>query len=328
MTQNPNKSPARQPATPPEKQYQPTRCYPGPTNSFADVKGIRIAHADDKKIKTGVSVILPDKAIAMGVDVRGGGPGTRETNALDADCLVDRVHALVLAGGSVFGLAAADKVAERLSAAHIGLDLGVRFVPVVPSAILFDLRNGGDKQWGDQEPYRRLGDQAVGRLLENHETCDATLTGPVGAGFGATAGARQGGIGTASFTTADGLVVAALIAVNSFGSVTGLPDQPDAPLGVIDTPKMGLLAANTTIGAIATNAVLDKAGCRRTAIMAQDGLARAIRPLHTPYDGDTLFAMASGEYSSSLPLPALITLIGSLAADAAEMAVRRAVLTD
>ena len=297
----------------------------GPTNSIMDVDGIRVAHGEDTRAKTGATIILPDEPAVMGVDVRGGGPGTRDTPALNPSCLVDRFHALVLSGGSVFGLAAADGVTTTLSNRGIGLKLGDKALPVTPSAILFDLLNGGNKDW-DEPPYRLLGANLTAALLDDPARNDGAATGPVGAGCGAIAGGYKGGMGTASFMMADGLIVAALIAVNSFGNPTERGgNMKEAALGILDTPKAGLLAGNTTIGAIATNAALDKAGCERVSIMAQDGLARSIRPLHTPYDGDTLFTLSTGSYQNDLPVPALLALLGHMAADAAEAAVKRAI---
>lgn len=288
---------------------------PGPTNSFLDIDGLRVGQAHDARIVTGTTVIVPDSPVAMAVDVRGGGPGTRETEALNPDCLVEKVHGLVLSGGSVFGLGAADRLVELLSKDGIGLPFGDHALPVVPSAILFDLKNGGDKNW-DLPPYRRLAEKAYQTLG------DPLAVGQAGAGYGAVAGGQKGGLGSASFVTEDGITVAALVAVNSFGSVE---DPRTEPLGTVACPKLGLIGGNTTIAAVATNLDLSKADCKRLAIMAQDGLARSIRPLHTPFDGDTVFALATG----SVPVTAAdkatqLTLVGALAADALEAAVYRA----
>lgn len=286
---------------------------PGPSDSFTDVGGIKVGQAHDAEVNTGVTVILPDEPIAMGVDVRGGGPGTRDTDALDPTCLVDKVHALVLSGGSVFGLAAADGVTAALSEAGVGLPFGPRALPVVPSAILFDLRNGGNKDWGAEPPYRNLGMAALkgaGLSVEH---------GRAGAGYGAQAGGLQGGIASASLQTQEGIIVSAIVAVNSFGSVG--PKKH----GVVDMPKIGLAGTNTTIGAVATNLDLDKAGCTRLAMMAQDGYARAIKPIHTPFDGDTVFAMATGEKTLERDLASTLAVVGTLAADCVERAIEKAV---
>lgn len=289
---------------------------PGENDSITDIGGLRVGQVACEKTITGVTAIIPDEPVAMGVDVRGGGPGTRDTDALDPTCLVERVHGVVLSGGSVFGLAAADGVIAALSEKGIGLPLGPRTVPVVPSAILFDLMNGGDKDWGTDAPYRGLGMQAVEAL-----SYDVT-EGRAGAGFGARAGAKAGGIGTASFETEDGLKVGAIVAVNSFGSVT---DGSDVQFGDVDLPKLGFVGANTTIAVIATNLTLDKAACKRLAMMAQDGLARSIRPIHTSFDGDTVFALSTASKPLDGELAPTMAVLGTLAADALARAVQKAV---
>lgn len=290
---------------------------PGQTDSFTDVAGIRVGQAHDADVNTGTTVIIPDRPAPMGVDVRGGGPGTRDTNALDPTCLVEEFHGLVLSGGSVFGLDAAGAVTEALSEKGIGFPFGPRALPVVPSAILFDLKNGGDKNWGAEAPYRRLGLDALNNLSTTVEH------GRFGAGHGATAGGVQGGIASASLETEDGLIVSAIVAVNSFGSTVH-----DVPMvhGTIEMPKLGFVGTNTTIGAVATNLKLDKAGCTRLAMMAQDGYARAIRPIHTPFDGDTVFAMATGDKEISKDAMATtMAVAGTLAADCVVRAIEKAV---
>jgi L-aminopeptidase/D-esterase-like protein len=289
---------------------------PGKSDAITDIPGIRVGQAEDRQVRTGVTAIIPDAPVAMGVDVRGGGPGTRDTDALDPTCLVDKVHGLVLSGGSVFGLAAADGVVSALSQMGIGLPIAPCPVPVVPSAILFDLRNGGDKNWGKEPPYRALGGRAVEALSTT--MCE----GAFGAGAGATAGAQAGGIGTASLVTDDGIIVGAIVAVNSFGSVI---DETISNHGDVTLPKLGLLAGNTTIGAVATNLDLDKAACKRLAMMAQDGFARAVRPIHTPFDGDTMFAMATGDRPVPGEAAVTVAVLGTLAADCVVRAIRNAV---
>ncbi len=289
------------------------------TDRFTDVPGLRIGHASDSGINTGVTLIVPSAPVVMAVDVRGGGPGTRETDALDPSTLVERVHGLALSGGSVFGLAAGDELVVRLSAAGHGLDIGPGLppLPVVPGAILFDLTNGGDKAWGPVPPYRRLAAAAF-----------AALDGPdgsgrLGAGFGARAGSRGGGIGSVSAILSSGHRIGALIAVNSFGEVyAGEP-----PTGEVAFPKLGggLPGRNTTIGAIATDAPLTRAQARRVAMMAQDGLARCIRPIHGPFDGDCLFMLSTAAETGTGSMPLAITEIGTIAADLVMRAVRRAV---
>lgn len=293
------------------------------TDCFSDCPGVRIGHAHDASVCTGVTIIVPDSDMVLAVDVRGGGPGTRETDALDPSTLVERVHGLVLAGGSVFGLAAADELALLLSAAGRGLAIGpgLPSVPVVPAAILFDLTNGGDKAW-QEPPYRVLTRQAWAALGAGD------VSGPTGAGHGARAGSRPGGIGSVSSRLADGTTVAALVAVNSFGEVyEGAP--PDGPVPMPKRQRNAPLAAsaigrdNTCIGVVATDASLSRAEARRVAMMAQDGLARAIRPIHTPFDGDSLFVASTGVGPCGDPVR--LTEIGTVAADLVARAVRRAV---
>lgn len=287
----------------------------GPQDALTDIEGIRVGMAADELVNTGVTVIVPDNPVAMGVDVRGGGPGTRETEALDPTCLVDKVHGLVLSGGSVFGLAAADGVAAALSQQGVGLDISPVKVPVVPAAILFDLRNDGDKNWGATPPYNALGRKAVEALT------DTVPTGRAGAGFGASSGSDKGGLGTASLCLPDGSRVAAIVAVNSFGSGTA---RHPAEHGIVHMPKLGFAGTNTTIGAIATNVTLDKAGCKRLAMMAQDGYARALRPIHTPFDGDTVFAMSTATHKPDGDAGVLMSVLGTLAADCMVKAVEKA----
>ncbi len=290
---------------------------PGPRDLVTDVAGLRVGNAEDATVRTGVTVLLPETPAAAAVDVRGGAPGTRETDALAPDCLVERIHALVLSGGSVFGLAAADAVTQALSARGVGLPIAPQPVPVVPAAILFDLANGGDKQWGDESPYRRLGRAALEAATEDF------ALGPAGAGRGAVAGDRPGGLGSASLRVGEhGLTVGALVAVNSFGAPL------DARRDRLRLPKTGLVGANTTIAAVATDVALDKAELKRIALMAHDGLARAVRPIHTPFDGDTVFALSTLRRTideAAMPRPLLLTVLGSLAADALERAVRKAI---
>ncbi|MBV8970819.1 MAG: P1 family peptidase [Sphingomonadaceae bacterium] len=279
------------------------------------IPGLRVGHAEDGRARTGVTVILPDTPVTMAVDVRGGGPATRETDALAPHTLVERVHALVLSGGSVFGLAAADAVVQALSATGIGLAAGPLPIPVVPAACLFDLANGGDKTWREP-PYAALARAALAAVAR------PDANGAVGAGYGAVAGSRPGGIGTARVAS-DGLAVGALVAVNSFGEV----HAAEPPAGPVPLPKLaraaGLAAQSTCIGVVATAAPLTRAQAQRVAMMAHDGLARAIRPIHTPFDGDTLFALSTGPATGVDPVQ--LALIGTLAADAVARAVRRAV---
>ncbi|RJQ76407.1 peptidase S58 family protein [Pseudonocardiaceae bacterium YIM PH 21723] len=252
----------------------------GPLDAITDVPGVLVGHHQriETGWRTGTTVVLvPDGAVA-GVDVRGGGPGTRETDLLDPSHLVQRVQAVCLSGGSVYGLAAADGVVRWLGERNLGFQVGVRpheVVPIVPAAVLYDLPQS---EWGNRP------DASFG-----YEACSVAADGPVqsgavGAGAGATAGSLRGGIGTASVVLDDGTTVAALLAVNSYGQVVGLDGQP------LGAPQK----LNTTIGVIATDAALSKAECRRLATVGHDGMARALRPAHSMFDGDTLFALATG----------------------------------
>ncbi|MGE0666107.1 MAG: P1 family peptidase [Sphingomonadales bacterium] len=309
---------------------------PGPRNLITDLDGIKVGNADDAALRSGTTVLLPDRPMAMAVDVRGGAPGTRDTEALSADTLVERFHALVLSGGSVFGLAAADGVTGWLSERGIGLQLGPRAVPVVPAAILFDLRNGGDKAW-DENPY-----PALGRAACEAASRDFPL-GNVGAGVGAKAGSLKGGLGSASAFAEGGLQAGALVGANPFGEAV-MPDgtfwawplELDGELGgrapgVLERPLPDGFppgpppVSNTVIAAVAVNLPLDKAQAKRVAMMAQDGIARAVRPAHTPFDGDTVFAVATGALDREVT-PRLLAEAGALAADCLARAIARAVL--
>jgi L-aminopeptidase/D-esterase-like protein len=319
---------------------------PGKSNSIVDVAGIQVGQAVDSNARTGVTVILPETRAVCAVDVRGGGPGTRETDALASHTLVDAVDAVVLAGGSSYGLAAADGVAAMLGARGRGFSLidlpGVPPSPVVPSAILYDLANGGDKNWGEDPPYRSLGRAALS------EASKEIALGRAGAGYGAMAGQHRGGTGSASFVSPDGFTVGALVCVNSFGSVT-LPDldnvywawpwETGGEFGGDRPPSSWSASAgdwgaakinpgareNTTIACIATDAALTSAQAQRLAIMAQDGLARAIRPVHTPFDGDVVFALSTGRKALPESSDFKLAQLGSLAADCLARAVARGV---
>ena len=301
-------------------------------NLLTDVPGIRVGNAQDRRVRTGVTVVLPDLPCMAAVDVRGGAPGTRETTLLDPACRVDRVDAIVLSGGSAFGLAAADAVVGWLAEQGRGIEMGSVRVPIVPSAILFDLLNGGEPG----RPHAALARQACEKA-----GLDFAL-GNAGAGYGAKAGRLKGGLGSASYAAPDGLVVAALVAANPRGCVV-MPDgsfyawpfEQDGefgsrrPSGKALVPEAdhdlfgGSVAQNTSIGVVATNAALAKADAQRVAIMAHDGLARAIRPVHTPFDGDAIFVLATGPRPAADP--SSIARIGSLAADCVARAVARGI---
>ena len=309
---------------------------PGPRNLITDVPGILVGNAEQPDHLTGVTIILPDRPAIAAVDVRGGGPGTRETDAMQPSALVERVDAIALAGGSAFGLEAASGVASWLAARGRGFQVGAARVPIVPSAILFDLLNGAPKDWGDMPPYRALGMAA----------CDAAgedfALGNAGAGMGATAGPLKGGLGSVSAQDDDGLIVGALAAANPVGAVT-MPGQATMwawmleqngelggqkpPEGKVslepDLPETLQAGANTTLVVVAVNAPLTRPQAQRVAIMAQDGIARAVRPAHTPYDGDSVFVIATGE--GPPPGPAQIARIGAIAADCTARAIARGV---
>jgi L-aminopeptidase/D-esterase-like protein len=334
----------------------------GPANSLADVSGLRVGHvtlAGDGWL-TGVTVVLtPPEGATGGVDVRGGGPGTRETDLLSPLNQVDRVNAIVLSGGSAYGLAAAHGVMTRLAALHRGIQVGPEpshVVPIVPAAILFDLGRGG--VFGNY-PGPDAGAAAFDAALSPLPNGPAQR-GNVGAGTGALAGQLKGGIGTASEVLADsgtagsGITVAALAVVNAVGSVadhrTGLlygaqfglpgefdwllppsPDELRAGSARLDPrPRLSPEGAaprplNTTIGVVATDASLTKAQCAKLAGVAQDGLARAVRPAHSMFDGDTIFALATGTETAASPLE--LHAILSAAADCFTRAVVHAVLS-
>ena len=305
--------------------------------SITDVAGIKVGHFTDSRRPTGCTVILCEEGATGGVDVRGSAPGTRETDLLDPKNLVQQVHAVVLSGGSAFGLETATGVVRYLEEHGIGYDVGVAKVPIVPAAILFDLGVGDAKIRPDAEA--------------GYKACKAASFNPVaegntGAGTGATVGklfgmnrAMKGGLGTASIKIGNELTVGAIVAVNAVGDVidpaTGkliagarTPDGKKIAgtmAGILRgealPPLLG--GTNTTIGLVATDAKLDKAQAQKVAQMAHDGLARAINPAHTMFDGDTIFAVATGKTTSTKP--ANVTLIGALAAEAMTQAIVRAI---
>jgi len=310
---------------------------PGPQNLITDVAGILVGNAEDPAALSGTTVILPDKAATAAVDVRGGGPGTRETDLLGAAATVEKVDAIVLSGGSAFGLDAAGGVMAWLAARGRGFPVKDAVVPIVPAAILFDLANGGDKDWGDTPPYRALGSRAAGAAASSF------ALGNAGAGLGATAGALKGGLGSASLVLDDGFAVGALAAVNAMGSVT-FPDSDafyawpferggefggrrpgkDATAHDLAIAPPDEAGANMTLACIATDAALSRRECQRIAVMAQDGLARAIRPVHSPLDGDTVFVLATGARPLTDPVFD-VARIGAVAADCLARACARGV---
>ena len=311
----------------------------GPRNLITDVAGLRVGNADDARLKSGVTVVVCDTPAVAAVQVLGGGPGTRETDALEAHNSVQEVHAVTLAGGSAFGLDAASGVQAALREQGIGLHVWGHRVPIVPAAILFDLYNGGDKDWGRYPPYREMGFDAVGKA-----GLDFAI-GTAGAGAGALSSGLKGGLGSASTVMEGGATLGALVAANPVGSVTvgrsrhfwaapfeigdefgglGLPspmppEAADLILKFDETPKPG---ANTTIAVIATDAVLTRAAAKRLAIAAHDGFARAIWPTHTPADGDLIFALATGTSGIELDMRGAMELYAAAGATMARAIAR------
>jgi L-aminopeptidase/D-esterase-like protein len=307
------------------------------SGSLVDVAGLKVGHYTDSRRPTGCTVVLAEAGAVCGVDVRGGAPGTRETELLDPVNTVQQVHAIVLSGGSAFGLEAATGVVRYLEEKGIGFPVGVGKVPIVPAAVLIDLRLG---DWTVRP------DANAGYAAARAASSGPVAEGCVGAGAGATVGklfgmgrAMKAGIGTASLRLPSGVVVAALVAVNAVGDV--VDPETGRPLAGLRTedgrvlrgtlsallagepPGRPLPGENTSIGVVATNATLDKAEATKVAQMAHDGLAHAIRPVHTPWDGDTLFAVSTG----AVTLGDATLVVGSLAAHVVARAVVRAVST-
>jgi len=309
----------------------------GPRNLITDVAGLRVGSAQDARLKSGVSVLTAVAPFVAGVHVMGGAPGTRETDLLAPDRLVQQVDALVLSGGSAFGLDAASGVTDALARAGRGFAVGPARVPIVPGAILFDLLNGGAKDWAET-PYRALGAAALAAAAEDF------ALGSHGAGTGATTADLKGGLGSASAVLEDGLTVGALVAVNALGSVLagggpqflaapfemgaefgGLgPGTPRAPGWEPDLPGIAGPGQGTTIAIVATDARLTQAEATRLAVAAHDGMARAILPSHTPLDGDLVFAAATGARALADPLRDTLRL-GHAAACCLARAIARAV---
>jgi L-aminopeptidase/D-esterase-like protein len=305
---------------------------PGPLNALVDVQGLRVGHATQARLKSGVTALIADAPATAAVCVLGGAPGTRETDLLEPHNTVEQVDAIVLSGGSAFGLDAASGVQSWLRENGRGFEVGPHRIPIVPAAILFDLINGGDKDWGRYPPYRELGFEAAASAM-----MDARC-GSIGAGTGALTAGLKGGAGTASALIGP-WTVGALVAVNAMGAANisngrhfwaapfeqgtefggvGLPRghvAPGLPVKFREQAATGL--ANTTIGVIATDAPLTKAQAKRLAISAQDGFARALWPAHTPFDGDTVFALATGASSAT---PQIADFIDLCAAASAVMA--------
>jgi len=312
-------------------------------NSITDVPGIRVGHAQDDEALTGCTVILCEKGAVGGVDQRGGAPGTRETDLLEPVNAVGKVHAVLLAGGSAFGLDAASGVMRYLEEKGIGFNTGVARVPIVPAAILYDLAIGR----ADIRPDLEMGYRAAASA-----SAEAPAEGNVGAGTGATVGkifgmggAMKSGLGTASMEIGGKIIVGAIVAVNAFGDV--LDPQTGKILAGARSTKLGpvrlgsadyfadtlavmktltgrailklAMSRNTVIGVVATNAKFNKVQATKMAQMAQDGLARAIRPAHTMLDGDTIFSLATGQKKAD------VSIVGAYAAEVLAQAIVRAV---
>jgi len=318
------------------KAPPPVLIQPGPRNSLADVVGLFVGNAVDLNALTGVTVVLPDRPLLAAVDVRGGIPGTYHTDALGSGGLMRHISALVLTGGAAYGIDAVAGLTSWLGARGRGFAGWGAVIPLVCGAVIFDLTNGGNKLWGEVSPYRALADAAA-----ELAAADFAL-GNAGAGLGAIAATLKGGLGTASaYDSVTGATVAALVVVNPYGSVTmpGSPTMwawyleqagelggqtfPTAVTGHAFEVKTGM-ASNTTIGVVATDAVLNHEDLQRLAMMSQDGYARAIRPVHTPFDGDTLFAIST----EAVPVaqePVTLLRLGTIAADVVARAIMRGV---
>jgi putative pantetheine hydrolase len=305
------------------------RQFPGPTNSIVDVEGLEVGHTtrSDPPFLTGVTVVVAREGAVGGVDVRGGGPGTRETDVLDPKNLVERVHAVLLTGGSAYGLDAATGVMSALEERGIGFPVGPlphEIVPIVPAAVLYDLGRGGD--------FHARPDASFGAAAVAAASSEPPAQGSVGAGTGAVAGRLKGGIGTASCLFENGVAIGAIVALNAFGdAVSPETGEPYGAFAELDDEFGGALRHmtlramprrgstpeprqpfNTTIGVVATNVRLDKAQAQKLAGAGQTGMARAIRPVHTLFDGDTVFGLSTAREEladgSSDPLARAVAL--------------------
>ena len=309
-------------------------------NLLTDIAGVRVGHAHDAALGSGVTAVIFDTPAIASMDVRGGGPGTREGSLLDPVATVEQIHGIALSGGSAFGLEAGGGVQAWLAEQGRGFRVREAVIPIVPGAICFDLLNGGNKQWGRFAPYRDLGYAAASAAA------DSFTLGSVGAGLGATTSNLKGGLGSASATTQGGVKVAALAVVNAVGSVTvgdgpwfwaapfeiggeyggrGLPPAftPDMLAMRLKGATNASASENTTLAVVVTDAVLTKSQAKRLAMTAQTGFARAIYPVHAPLDGDVVFAAATGQK----PIDSLfgLTELGMVAANTVARAIARGV---
>lgn len=312
---------------------------PGPRNLITDLPGLKVGNAQDRRLKSGTTVLLSETGpMTASYAVMGGAPGTRDTDLLEPDKTVPGVDAIVLSGGSAFGLAAAQGVMDALAAAGRGFAVHDARVPIVPAAIIFDLLNNGQKDWAEN-PYPALGRAALDAATEDF------ALGSSGAGCGATDARHKGGLGSASLVLEDGTTLAALVVVNALGSTStpsgrhfwaapfeigdefgGLGPDPAGGLQALpESRKAAAMAAhgNTTIAVVATDAALDKAGCKRMATAAHDGLARAIVPSHTPFDGDLVFGVSTDRRPA--PSPETLPMLGHAASVCLARACARAI---
>lgn len=310
-------------------------------NLLTDIAGVRVGHADDAALASGVTAIIFDRPAVAAIDIRGGGPGTRDCSLLDPANTVERIDAIALSGGSAFGLEAGGGVQAWLAEHGRGFPVGDALIPIVPGAVMFDMLNGGNKTWGRFPPYRDLGHTAAAAATDG-----VFALGSVGAGLGATTVNFKGGVGSASAVLPNGVRVAAIASVNAVGSVTvgdgpwfwaapfeignefggrGLPPAftPDMLAVRLKGAPATTAIENTTLAIVVTNATLTKPQAKRLAVIAQTGFARAIYPVHAPLDGDVVFAAATCEKNIE-PLIGL-TELGAVAANVVARAIARGV---
>ena len=308
-----------------------------PRNLITDIESVRVGHAEDRQLGSGTTAILFDAPAVASIDIRGGSPGSHETDLLDPAMTVEHVDAITLSGGSAFGLEAASGVQAYLREQGRGYKVRTARVPIVPAAILFDLLSGGDKDWGRFPPYRDLGYAAAANAAEEF------ALGSLGAGLGATTVNLKGGIGSASAITREGHLVGALVAANAAGSATvgpgpcfwAAPFERDnefggrgfpspLPRSALEAKLKGAPGQSTTLCVVVTDAILSKAQIKRLAVMAQDGLARALYPIHTPVDGEVVFAASTRRRPLADPAVGLAEL-GAEAANVVARAIARSV---
>ncbi|MDQ8731780.1 P1 family peptidase [Bradyrhizobium sp. LHD-71] len=310
-------------------------------NLLTDIEGVRVGHVEDRSLGSGTTAVIFDEPVVASMDARGGGPGTRDTTLLEPGYTVEAIHGLTLSGGSAFGLDAGGGAMAWLAEQGRGFPMGPVRVPIVPGAVIFDLLNGGNKDWGRFSPYRDFGYAAAAAARDG-----VFALGSVGAGLGATTANLKGGVGSASATTSRGVQVGALAVANAAGSVVvgdgpwfwaapfelngefGGRGQPASFTADMHAPRLkgGPRATplqNTTLAVVVTDAQLTKAAARRLAVVAQVGLARAINPVHAPLDGDVVFAVATGKKPIDGPVD--MNELGMLAANVVARAIARGV---